>query len=223
MKKLIIANWKMNGSKKLFDEFVQEIAHEQLILAVPCVLVGHSLSADKKFAIAAQDCSVFNGYGAKTGEVSAQMLFDFGVRYVILGHSERRVHMFDSIEHIYQKMQNCINSNLKIIFCVDENYQNLIDEKTNALLLANQNDIIIAYEPVSAIGTGVLPTLIEIEGALASIKNQYPDIKTIYGGSVNSANIQSILSIEKTDGVLIGGAGLKIDEMRYVLNSVDAQ
>lgn len=216
MEKIIIANWKMNGDIALFNDFCKNIKAKNFVIAVPNILIGCAVAAKKTFQIAAQDCSVYNGYGAKTGEISAQMLHDFDVQYVIIGHSERREQCGDDVEKVYKKMQNCLDVELKIIFCINEQYQQLLDEKTCILLSHNVEKVILAYEPTFAIGTGNLPAIEEIENAVKNIKQKYFDIKTIYGGSVNIDNICSILQIKSIDGVLVGNASLKLEQMKLI-------
>ncbi len=221
MNKMIVANWKMNGSVELVDTFINAIVKsEELILALPHIFIGYASAKRNGFKVAAQDCSVFENYGAHTGEVSAKMLKDSGAEYIILGHSERRSCNEETVDIIYKKMKNAIEAGLKIILCVDENYSKLIDENTESLVKNHIKDIAIAYEPVSAIGTGVVPTTTEISNVLSKIKETYYGIKTLYGGSVNSANSQEILGLESVDGVLIGGASLKIEEIEKILLSL---
>ena len=217
MNKLIIANWKMNGSIALLDEFLNSIKTEELILGLPYIFIAYSHFKNKNIKIAAQDCSVFNGYGAHTGEISAKMLADSGAKFVIIGHSERRLGMHETIDEVYKKTLSALDSSIKVILCVDENYSSLIDQKTEDLLKHNPENVIIAYEPVSAIGTGVVPTIEEIMIVTSNIKNKYFNIKTVYGGSVNASNSKDILGINSVDGVLIGGASLKLGELKTIL------
>ena len=217
MNKLIIANWKMNGSLSLLDAFLDSIKSEELILGLPYIFITYFHFKNKNIKIAAQDCSVFSGCGAHTGEISAKMLADSGAKFVIIGHSERRIGLDETIDEVYQKTLSALDSGLKIILCVDENYNSLIDQKTEDLLKHNHENIIIAYEPVSAIGTGVVPTIEEITTVTSKIKSEYYGVKVVYGGSVNASNSKDILEISSVDGVLIGGASLKLGELKTIL------
>ena len=219
MSKLIVANWKMNGTLDLVDAFLESIESDELILGLPNIFLAYSSSKNKNINLAAQDCSIFKNNGAHTGEVSAKMLSESGVSYVILGHSERRSSNNETIDIIYQKMESALEAGLKVILCVDENYKELIDSKTNTLLRNNTDSIVIAYEPVSAIGTGIVPSVSEIDKVISEIKGMYYNLKTLYGGSVNTQNSHDILSIKSVDGVLIGGASLKLAELTEILKS----
>ena len=219
MNKMIVANWKMNGSFELVNRFLEAIDDTNFIFSFPNVFLAYAHFRNKNIKLAVQDCSVFEKFGAHTGEVSSDLIKDAGASYVILGHSERRAtSAFDDVESIYKKLKNSLNSGLKVILCIDENYQLLIDEKTNDLLKQNPNDITLAYEPLSAIGTGKTPSPDEIVLKISDIKQKYFNIKTLYGGSVNSNNIHDILDIQNIDGVLIGGASLKLNEIQMILH-----
>lgn len=219
MNKMIVANWKMNGSFDLLESFLESINDEDFILALPNVFLGYANKKNDKTILAAQDCSVFDGFGAHTGETSAQLLKECGVRYLILGHSERRsTSKFDDVPSILKKLQNALDAGLQVILCVDENFDALLDGETKSLLKDRLSSITIAFEPLSAIGTGKTLSLKEIEDKLSQIKQKYFGIKTLYGGSVNSKNISDILQIQNLDGVLIGGASLKLNEIQDILN-----
>ncbi len=216
MGKLIVGNWKMNGSIKLVDEFILKI-NKQAILALPSIFISYVHFKNPELRIAAQDCSIFDGFGAHTGEISAQMLADAGCKYVIIGHSERRkTSNSDAISNILKKLQNVVNCGMTAILCVDERYAELIDEPTSDILKNHLDKVVIAYEPISAIGTGKVSSLKDISNVLADIKNSYFGVKTLYGGSVNANNVKDILSIASVDGVLIGGASLKLEELNKI-------
>lgn len=216
MSKLIVGNWKMNGTLSLVDEFAQKL-DERVILSVPSVFVAYAYSKRPALQLAAQDCSIYNDFGAHTGEISAKMLSNIGCKYVILGHSERRhTSGFDTPQNVLLKLQNVVSCGMSAIFCVDENYSELIDKQTEKFLNANVEKIIIAYEPLSAIGTGNTPSSGDISEALFTIKNRYCGVNTLYGGSVNVSNAKEILAIGMLDGVLIGGASLKLRELNEI-------
>lgn len=216
MNKLIIGNWKMNGSLELINNFIEKL-DQRVIIAVPSVFMAYAHFKNPDLQLAAQDCSVFSSFGAHTGEVSAQMLNESGCKYVIIGHSERRQSSsFDSLENVLKKLENVVLADMTAILCVDENYDTLLDEQTVNFLKRHTANVILAYEPLSAIGTGHVPATSEISNILKSLKNKYFGIKTLYGGSVNSKNAKDILSDEAIDGVLVGGASLKIDEINEI-------
>lgn len=218
MSKLIVGNWKMNGTLSLVDAFLDSINEENIVIGFPDLFISYAHFRNKKLKIAAQDSSIYDEFGAHTGEISAKMLFESGCEYVILGHSERRSSsQSDSVENILKKLKNVIHNEMTAIFCVDENYEQLINEETCDFLKNNLEKIIIAYEPLSAIGTGVVSSISEISSALKSIKEKYFNIRTLYGGSVNSKNANDILSINEVDGVLIGGASLKLNELKEIV------
>lgn len=217
MNKIIIGNWKMNGSVALVDSFLNTIKNENIAIALPDIFLAYAKSKKPRFKLAAQDCSIYNDFGAHTGEISAHMLSDIGCKYVIIGHSERRsAFETDSVSNILKKLNNVIANEMIAILCVDEQYQNLIDQDTLDFMKSNSDNIILAYEPISAIGTGVVPTITEISNTLLDIKKKYFNLKVLYGGSVNAKNIKDILDIESLDGVLIGGASLKLEEFKQI-------
>ena len=216
MNKLIVGNWKMNGNVSLVDEFSQNL-YERVILGIPSVFIAYTHFKNPDLQIAAQDCSVYPDFGAHTGEISAKMLAELGCKYVIVGHSERRrTSNFDTQQNIFAKLKNVVTCGMKAILCVDESYHKLIDIQTKEFLETNIDKIFIAYEPLSAIGTGNIPSLADISATLSKIKQAYLGMKTLYGGSVNLSNAKEILSIDEVDGVLIGGASLKLDELNEI-------
>ncbi|MDR3224235.1 MAG: triose-phosphate isomerase [Holosporales bacterium] len=216
--KSVICNWKMSGTTELVDSFLTQcIEYPQLIIAMPTIFIAYTKNKLKSCKLAAQDCSIYSGFGAHTGEISSSMLRDNGVEYVILGHSERRLALNESVSVVFEKLSCTLQSGLTAILCVSENYKSLLDEETTKLLQSNVEKVIIAYEPVSAIGTGKIPSVEEIEDALREIKNKYHSVRTIYGGSVNSKNAESLLSIGCLDGLLIGGASLNPEEIKCIL------
>ena len=185
MKKLIIGNWKMNGNIDLLENFVNAEGMDDVVISLPNILIGAVPHGFSGFKIGAQDCSVYSGYGAHTGEVSAEMLKELGVSHVILGHSERRS-AGESKEQVLQKLKNVVNNNMIAILCVDENYESLLDNETVDFITKYSDNVFLAYEPLSAIGTGVVPTVDEISDVASNIKAKYGDIRVLYGGSVKS-------------------------------------
>jgi triosephosphate isomerase len=215
-RKLIIANWKMNGSISLLNDFFDILSAENLIIAIPYPLIAFAKLNNANAKIASQDCSIFKGNGAYTGEVSADMLREFGAEYIIVGHSERRMFLKETSEIINKKIKNSLSAGLKIIYCVNEDFKNQI--KTELEGGEERSNIMVAYEPMSAIGTGVTPSVEEIALTVVSIKN-LAKCEVLYGGSVTSKNISDFMGIEGINGVLVGGASLKIYEVRSMLSS----
>jgi triosephosphate isomerase len=212
--KLIIANWKMNGSISLLRGFSDVLKAKNFIIALPYPLITIAKSMNLNAKIAAQDCSIFNGNGAYTGEISAEMLKEFGAEYVIIGHSERRRFLNETSETINRKIKNALDSETKIIYCINEDFEDQIKMELEGV--KEKANIIVAYEPVSAIGTGITPSVEEISLAVHNIKNLV-DADVLYGGSITSKNICDFISSENIAGVLVGGASLKVDEVKRML------
>lgn len=228
MKKYLIANWKMNGdlvsSECLASEYSAKLRHDiDIIIAAPFpylfplknVLKGSSV------CLCAQNCSMFKN-GAYTGEVSASMLQDLEIPYVLVGHSERRQYHHEQDEQIKQKVLRAIECNIKSILCVGESladrnnqqHLNIISEQLKWLEQENIPELIIAYEPIWAIGTGLVPNNQQIEEMIEHIKAiTKRRIPVLYGGSVNAANIAILSQLQNCDGFLVGGSSLKIEEI----------
>lgn len=237
------ANWKMNGDK----EFVQSILSQikinilpflsdgsGLILCPPSIYLNEvtDICKNTSIEIGAQDCSAHQN-GAFTGEVSAQMIACTGADWVILGHSERRQYHAENNLVLIDKLRAAHHAGLKVIFCVGETHQHYIEGTTRETLksqlsvldnacLADLN-YIIAYEPVWAIGTGLVPELEEIDLIHQFINTQLKEkgnlprkTRVLYGGSVNPDNAKDIKSLVSVDGVLVGGASLSSDKFKQI-------
>ena len=234
--KLIYANWKLNKAlpeaidytKALFNrtleyakkvEFVVFPSHTQLF-AVSAVIQNTHIQSG------AQDCSMFE-QGAYTGEVSALMCAAAGASYVLLGHSERRIHFRETEDILIEKFQRALDANLEPVYCIGENLdqrksgetQNILKNQLDPLknYLVQTERILIAYEPVWAIGTGLNAHPDQIQEAHAYIEKLITEYCLekkpiiLYGGSVNRGNIKQILSLDLVSGVLVGGASLNLD------------
>ncbi len=235
MAKLIVANWKMNGTLKSTHAFCQEIAplsqgtktENTLVICPPAPYLS-SLNNDLKTSpikMGGQDCSAAQE-GAYTGETSAEMLADMGCSYVIIGHSERRQHHKESNELLALKIKQALDAGLHPIFCIGEREtdyeanrtQEILTEQLKALESFKINGkIVIAYEPVWAIGTGKVASLDDIQNTCAFIRKTLSSDYSLpspilYGGSVKGDNAGSILSLQDVGGVLVGGASLKASE-----------
>ncbi len=214
MSKIVVGNWKMNGSCTLLKDFKDILQYKNFILALPYTLIHLAKTLNTGALIAAQDCSVFCQSGAYTGEISAVMLKDIGAEYVIIGHSERRRYFAECGNTIAQKIENAINAGLQVIYCVNEDYKLQISNEALQFL----ENIIVAYEPVSAIGTGNVSDADSITQICDTIC-ELGAKRVMYGGSVNKVNIKEIIQVGKLYGVLVGGASLKIDEIADIIKA----
>ena len=231
--KYFIGNWKMFGdfsSFKIihkinqFSHKYQKLNRKKIILCVPNTLIHYfNKKLKSKFiSLGAQNCHYHEGYGAFTGSVNASMLKKMGAEYIILGHSENRLEG-ETNQLIKKKIKSALNQQLNIIFCIGETYKEKKRGKTFSILKTqlknsleknfNINKIILAYEPVWAIGTNKIPQMRELVKTIKFIKSECIKIfkskkfpKVLYGGSVNSKNIHLFSLISEIDGFLIGGA-----------------
>lgn len=241
--KYIIGNWKMNmlpnEAINFCIEYTENVkgVNNKLILAVPFVnmFYANNFVQDTNVQIAAQNMH-FENSGAYTGEISASMLKSIGVDYCIIGHSERREYFNETNEILNKKVRQAITNSITPIFCVGENLTENESGNTKEIIrvqieeglkdLSNfeniDNTLIVAYEPIWAIGTGKVCDsnfANEITTHIKEVvKEIYPDLNvvTLYGGSVTSLNSNEILSKENIDGVLVGGASLKADEFTKI-------
>ncbi len=222
-----IANWKMYGNLSSVNtlnkviEFSKskEINKGRLIYCPPYTLIGSFLKKFKncQIDIGAQNCHESESYGPYTGFVNSYMLKNIGANYVIIGHSENR----DKDENnklINLKIKSALKAKLKVIFCIGETLAEKRKKKTQSILskqikvgldkVKNKSNIFIAYEPIWAIGTGIVPKSKDLLKTIKFIKSKFKDKspKVLYGGSVNPQNIKNLKKINNIDGFLIGGA-----------------
>jgi len=222
-----IANWKMFGDLKSLNSLNKvinfsksnKINKGRLIYCPPYTLISSFL---KKFEncqidIGGQNCHESESYGPYTGFVNARMLKNIGANYVIIGHSENR-EKGEIDKLINLKIKSALKAKLKIIFCIGETLTEKKNKKTQSILsrqikvglygIKNKSNIFIAYEPVWAIGTGIVPKSKDLLKIVKFIKSKFKDksLKVLYGGSVNSENIKDLKEINNIDGFLIGGA-----------------
>ena len=231
--KIAAGNWKMNGLKENINEIgpmiqLSKKIKTDVILFPPVTLISNIISKaiGSPLSIGAQNCHQ-NDEGAHTGDVSPKMLKNLGAEYVIIGHSERREAYKESEELLKQKMLLAWKHELSTILCVGENSDIAKQSKTNEHIARqlygslptniNEKKLIIAYEPIWAIGTGRVPTPKQIENVHDAIRsllcNKYgtnvgKEISIIYGGSLNKDNSSEIFNIRNVDGGLVGGASL---------------
>ncbi len=221
-----IANWKMFGSVislnslNKVDKFFKKLKKNKkskIIYCPPSTLI-HPLSKKfqkSKIEVGAQNCHEFENYGAFTGQINAKMIKNAGANYIILGHSENR-QAGECDKLINQKIKSSLKAGLKVIFCIGETSNEKRKKITKRVLLRQiriglskikiSNKILIAYEPVWSIGTGIIPKSKDLFETINFIKKNSRNSKVIYGGSVNPKNIKQLNSIDNIDGYLVGGA-----------------
>jgi len=222
-----VANWKMYGtlsSLNTLDKVIKfskskEIKKGRLVYCPPYTLIG---SFSKKFkncqiGIGGQNCHESENYGPYTGSVNSRMLKNMGAHFVIIGHSENR-EKSESDKLINLKIKSALEAKLKVIFCIGETLEDKRKKRTKSILskqiriglngIKKRSNIFIAYEPVWAIGTGIIPNQIDLLKIVDFIKKKFKDKtpKVLYGGSVNPQNIKKLKKINNIDGFLIGAA-----------------
>ena len=244
---IIAGNWKMNKTPSETTALINEMkplvagADCKVVLCVPFVDIDAALkaSAGSNIEIGAENCH-FEKSGAFTGEVSPVMLKEMGVKYVIIGHSERRQYFAETDVTVNKRLKSALEEGLKVILCVGETLEQreqgitaeLVAMQTKIALLGvskeDAENVIIAYEPVWAIGTGKTATSDQAEEVCAIIRNVIADIydketaegMTIqYGGSMNAKNADELLSKVDVDGGLIGGASLKAEDFSIIVKA----
>ena len=246
-KAVIAGNWKMNKNRKEAVELINNIkplvqnAECEVIVCVPFTDLESALSATagSNIKVGAQNCH-FAASGAFTGEISADMLTEMGVEYVIIGHSERRQYFGETDATVNKRTLAALSNGLKVILCVGESLEQrelgitgeICSMQTKIALSGVSADdlknIIIAYEPVWAIGTGKTATAEQAEESCAIIRdavaslygNDAAQALTIqYGGSMNASNAAELLSKTNVDGGLIGGASLKAPDFAAIVSA----
>jgi triosephosphate isomerase len=238
MKKLIAGNWKLNGSFDMTNEFDQAMAdcadHIEWLICPPAPYIVNIEST----ARGAQDCST-NDNGAYTGEISAAMLSDIGCDYCIVGHSERRANHSETNEMVREKAEQLLVNNITAIICVGETLDQREAGQANVVVtdqikhsmpaMATADNVVIAYEPVWAIGTGKAATVDDVTTMHAMIRDLLKstldtgaEMRILYGGSVKPSNASELLNLDNVDGALIGGASLKIEDFTAIGNAVNS-
>ncbi|QJW84934.1 triose-phosphate isomerase [Ramlibacter terrae] len=245
--KLIAGNWKMNGSLEANDALVRAVAAGMqdakcdvaLCVPAPYPAQVQMLKAGSKLDIGAQDVSQHAG-GAFTGEVSAPMLREFGVRYAIVGHSERRQYHGETDAVVAEKAKTALAHGVTPIVCVGETLaqreagqtEEVVKRQMAAVIHVNGHcisEIVVAYEPVWAIGTGKTATPAQAAEVHALLRKQLlaasahaGRVPILYGGSMNAANAASLLAQPDIDGGLIGGASLKAPDFLQIIAAASA-
>jgi len=242
--KLMVGNWKMNGSLAANASLLSEVSagmggktcRAAVCVPAPYLAQAQALLAGSALALGAQDVSAHEA-GAYTGEVSADMLRDFAVRYCIVGHSERRQYHGESDVTVASKAQRALAAGITPIVCVGESLaerdagqtEAVVKRQLAAVIHTNGHcisEIVVAYEPVWAIGTGLTATPEQAQHVHAVLRAQlqaataHADrVSILYGGSMNAANAADLLAQPDVDGGLIGGAALKASEFLAMLKA----
>ena len=246
-RKLAAGNWKMNGTKASLAE-LDAVAKTHpdpsvdILICPPATLIDRAAQAVQGtgVGIGAQDCHAETS-GAHTGDLSATMLADAGATHVILGHSERREDHAEHNTDIRAKARSAMDAGLVTIICVGESLEQR--EAANTLdIIGGQlsgsipdqstgENLVVAYEPIWAIGTGKVPTLDEIGEVHDFIRSRLEhrfgegvgrSVRLLYGGSVKPGNAAEIFAVSNVDGALVGGASLKAADFSGIINALEA-
>lgn len=250
-KNIVAGNWKMNNNKQETKDLLKELksAVKELSLSNTRVLITPSftnlttalkLTKKSRIEVAAQNMHQ-ESHGAYTGEVSADMLYSIGIRSVIIGHSERRAYFGEDDAILLQKVKAALKNNLEVIFCFGEVLEDRKSNKHFAVVEAqlknvvfqlaadDWDSIILAYEPVWAIGTGETASPEQAQEMHAFIrellekeynKSLAQEVSILYGGSVKPSNAEEIFSKEDVDGGLIGGASLEAEDFTAIIKAI---
>jgi triosephosphate isomerase len=244
MVSLVAGNWKMNGLSQDGWELADDIAQRapesgpELLVCPPATLVGLIGEAltGSRVRLGGQDCHA-KPSGAHTGDVSAQMLADIGCRYVIVGHSERRTDHEETNAVVRAKAKAAHAAGLTAIVCVGETWPEREARREAAVVAlqmresipdgATAANLVIAYEPVWAIGSGRTPTTEQVAEMHALIRKELAgrvgdaaEVRILYGGSVKPANAAELLNLPNVNGALVGGASLKADDFLAIAAAV---
>lgn len=245
-KKIVAGNWKMNQNKAEAIAFIQALVKEEkpqgvhMMLAPSFVVLDAcKQAATEDITIAAQNINAHDN-GAYTGEVSADMLQSIGVETVLIGHSERRSIYGEDHKILAEKVKQAIANNMQVVFCIgehleereagkaEETVKKQLEDSLFFISAQQMKNVVIAYEPVWAIGTGKTATpeqAQEIHAYIRSlIEQKYnatiaQEISILYGGSVNPGNAKELFAKEDVDGGLVGGAALKVDSFIQLMNA----
>jgi triosephosphate isomerase len=241
--KLVAGNWKMNGLRQdgaMLAHALKERAAVgeaqscEILVCPPATLLSElgGILAGTGIGLGGQDCHAAPN-GAYTGDISAEMLADLGCSYVILGHSERRHGHGETDTEIRDKVAAAWRAGLAAILCVGETREQrqagsaveIVSSQLDGSIPrgATAATLVIAYEPVWAIGTGLTATTEDIAAMHAEIRRRTPSgVRILYGGSVNSSNCGAILPLPDVDGALVGGASLNADDFWSIVRSFTA-
>ena len=247
LKPIVAGNWKMNKTPREGKSFIDDVANRLPlinnvnIIFCPPFTGLNNIDISPPYYLGAQNC-FYKDKGAYTGEISIEMLLECNVEYVIIGHSERRHIFHENNELIGKKMSKVNNSGMRSILCIGETIDQKNNGKTYDIIeeqiikgltnVKSIDNIIIAYEPVWAIGTGLTATVEKINEMHSFIRkmlsslyinNNCDKIPILYGGSVNSDNANELISIDGVNGFLIGGASLDVIKFTDIVKIVNEQ
>ncbi|WP_169193164.1 triosephosphate isomerase [Anaplasma platys] len=234
---LVVANWKANGSRELAESFLDSVSSSispfgssfqekcKVVLCPPFTSMPRKTSDNVLIELGGQDC--FHNKKGCTGAISAEMLKSLGCKYVILGHSDRRSLLNEGDFLIKQKALAAIEAGVVPVICVGETLEEREGGRYAEVLkgqckncLPEKGDFFVAYEPVWAIGGAVIPDLRIVEESLHVIREHRPELKVMYGGSVNENNICSLITdLKGVAGVLVGGASLSADSFTQMIKN----
>lgn len=231
---IIALNNKSNLNKNEFISYqsrLKDIKSNSTLILCPTYL-NINLFNLENFSLGSQNVSKTNT-GAFTGEISAQDLKESNVKYSIIGHSERREYQKETLNDIGEKMKRLFENDIIPILCIGETKEEREQDQVNEVLekelktaitdlsLEQQNKIIVAYEPIWSIGTGIIPTNEEIKAVFEFIKTILPNNKILYGGSANEKNIETLKEVKEIDGYLLGGLSLKPDDLQVFIDKLE--
>ena len=241
MSKLVAGNWKMFGDKNMISEIkkIDQHCNEvrcEVAICPPFPLILSAYEQTKNIQIGAQNCHT-DINGAHTGEVSAEMLTEVGAQLIIVGHSERRQDNYESNDIVKLKSEAVHRAGATAVVCIGETLKERETDKTLAVLQeqmlnslpknVNPLNTVVAYEPVWAIGTGLVPEIDQIRAAHSFIRGflastygaEAHNVKILYGGSVKGSNAKEIFSISNVNGALVGGASLKSNDFIEIITA----
>lgn len=247
-RKLAAGNWKMNGTQDSLDVIAalaeaHATAIVDILVCPPATLIAAAAAGSGPVAIGGQDCHMAES-GAHTGDISPLMLRDAGASHVILGHSERRQDHGEDDDMVCAKARAAIKAGLVAVICVGESLAErdagttldvisgqLAGSVPDAADGADGASVVIAYEPIWAIGTGKVPTMAQIGDVHDHIRARLEDrfgpevgqaIRVLYGGSVKAGNAADIFAVRNVDGALVGGASLTVQDFSPIVTALEA-
>ena len=246
-RKLAAGNWKMNGTRADLAQ-IEALAQahsgalSEIVIAPPTTLLNRASDFTKAgpVTLGAQDCHK-SEKGAHTGDISAEMLIDAGASYVILGHSERRADHAEHNNDVLSKSHAALKAGMRVIVCMGETLEQREANQTLDIIAdqlagsipdgVSGDTLVVAYEPIWAIGTGKVPNIEQIAEVHDFIRAQLEtrfgaqlarSVRLLYGGSVKPNNAAAIFAVDNVDGALVGGASLKADDFSPIINALDA-
>lgn len=244
-RKLATGNWKMNGTAAALAELetlatLSASDKTGILICPPATLISRAKDVAGSVAIGGQDCHA-NANGAHTGDIAADMLKDAGASHVILGHSERREDHGERDEDVRHKAKAAWDAGLVTVICVGESLSERDADNTLDIIGgqlagsipdgATGENLVVAYEPIWAIGTGKVPTMSQIgevhDFMRMRLERRFGEgvgrtVPLLYGGSVKPSNAQEIFAVSNVDGALVGGASLKASDFGAIISALDA-